>query len=324
MLSPSSLAQRFTQPFPTVAFCDATDERILRAGHSLLEHEIVRPLFIGEEVSIRERWGAMGFDSELCNVHDSSTSLFRKELAEYLFEKRRTKGLTQSEADLLAGNPLYCAGFLLSKGEVSATVAGSLSTTGEVIRSAIATVGLKQSVSMVSSFFLLQKNDSIYAFADCSVIPSPDSRQLSDIGFATAQNFSLITGLQPRVAFLSFSTKGSSRHSTLEHIIEAATIFEREHPEIASDGELQFDTAIIPEIAQRKAPESPVAGMANVLIFPDLNSGNIAYKVAERLGGFTAIGPVLQGLDRPFMDLSRGCSVADIELVACLGVLLSQ
>jgi phosphate acetyltransferase len=195
---------------------------------------------------------------------------------------------------------------------VDGTVAGNISTTGEVIKAGIKTVGLPLGIKTVSSFFIMILPESILFYADGAVIPSPTAEQLCDIAGMTASNARSIMNMEPRVAFLSFSTKGSAEHPDIIKVREAFALFTQTYPDILADGELQVDAALIPSIAQRKAPHSPIQGQANILIFPDLDAGNIAYKITERLANAKAIGPIVQGLQKPYCDLSRGCSVQDI------------
>jgi phosphate acetyltransferase len=218
-------------------------------------------------------------------------------------------------------DPLIFAGMMLVAGDANCCIAGAYSTTGSVLRAGISTIGLEEGSNIVSSFFLMLMPDGrVFAYADCGVVPDPSAAQLADIAGSTSSNFQKITGETPRVAFLSFSTKGSAEHPSVVKVREAAALFREKNPGIVSDGELQADAALIPRIAARKAPGSPLEGNSNVLIFPDLNSGNIAYKLTERLAGAQAFGPIIQGLARPFCDLSRGCSSSDIVNITAIAV----
>jgi phosphate acetyltransferase len=220
-------------------------------------------------------------------------------------------------------DPLQRAAVLLKLGAVDCAVAGSVATTAQVLRCGLRGVGLSPGVKLVSSFFLMEFPDRVLTYADCAVVPDPNPEQLAQIAVASAAGHQRLTGETPKVALLSFSTRGSAEHAHVAKVRAALDIARKLDPKLAIDGELQFDSAFVPEIGRLKAPDSKVAGQANVYVFPDLDAGNIAYKITERLGGANAIGPILQGLARPWMDLSRGCKTEDIVNTAVVASILS-
>jgi phosphate acetyltransferase len=316
----------------SITLPESKDARVLKAGLELLnEQSFKEVILIGNRkdisdsalasgVDLNPKYGRFVFSTEL---FPDLPELVSHHFAEYLKEK----GKTCNEETLVAQSQsaLAQAGELLFNSKTDVVVGGAVLTTAEVIRTAIATVGLQKGQRTVSGSFVLdrihQGREQLFVFADCGVVISPKVNQLVDIAFQSADTFVRLTGEKPKIAFLSFSTNGSAKDATIDKIQESLKIFREKYPDLDADGEIQFDAAIDSEIGLRKFPESKVAGSANVFIFPDLNSGNIGYKVAQRLGGFEAYGPILQGLAKPFSDLSRGATYQEIKASAYINYL---
>lgn len=306
-----------------VAFPDAEDERTLQAASFLLKESMAIPVLIGNQDKITAIANEKNIDLSDIEIHNPIESNYIQEFAELLTEKRKHKGMTIEKAMEIVTDPLYFAGLMLDTDKVKVVVGGNVSSTGDVMRAAIHTVGVQEGISIVSSFFIMNWPDKILCFADCAVNPDPNAQQLADIAITSAKNFASITGEEPKVAMLSFSTNGSAEHPLVEKVQEATKLVREKAPDIPTDGEMQLDAAIIPAIGERKFPGSTVAGKANVLVFPDLNSGNIGYKLTQRLAGAEATGPIVQGLKLPYCDLSRGCSADDMINVAAICSLMA-
>lgn len=318
------LLRRATERPRTVAFPDAEDLRTLDAVRILADRSICIPVLVGSVTAITSLAVREGRNLDGIRIIDPETAHDQHACSELLMARRGAKGMVADEAIARAKHPLFYAGWLVHAGQVDAAVAGSLSTTGDVVRAGLWTVGLAADCSTVSSYFLMALGDRTLLYTDAGVVPEPTIDQLVDIASAACDNYRAIINDQPRCAFLSFSTKGSASHPAAERMRTAAERFAAQHPDIPSDGELQADAAIVPAVAARKAPSSPLQGAANVLVFPDLNAGNIAYKLTERLAGATAVGPIIQGLAKPYCDLSRGCSVEDIVLVSAIASAMAR
>ncbi len=315
------LRQRAAQVGGTIVLPEADDPRVLAAAIALRELGIARPVLLGSTGAVLRELANEGVDPGAFEIVDPAHDERATHFAEALFERRRKKGLTQGEARVVARQPLQFGAAMVGHSIAHAMVAGAAHPTGDVIRAGLYQVGLAEGISVVSGSFLLvgESFDRPLLFADAAVLPTPDEDQLVAIGRSAAATFQALVERTPRIACLSFSTKGSADHPSARRMASVAQRLAQLGYQ--ADGELQLDAALVASVAARKAPDSAVAGHADVLLFPDLNAANIGYKLAERLGGLDAMGPILQGLRRPVFDLSRGCSAADIVNTAAIALL---
>ncbi len=303
---------------------EGNEERTLKAADIVIDEGIAQIILLGDKKQILSRAQKHELKNiekaEIINPLDHPN---KKKYVEMMVDIRKNKGLTSAEAESLIENPLYLATLMIKAGDADGEVAGAINSTGDVLRPAFQYVKTLPGISVVSgAFIMIIKNkelgeEGIFVFADCAVHPDPTESELAEIAVATAATTRAIAGFEPRIAMLSFSTMGSAKHPMVDKVVNATRIAREMSPDLQIDGDLQADAAIIEKIGQSKAPDSPIAGKANVLIFPNLECGNIAYKLVQRLADAEAIGPVLQGMAAPINDLSRGCSVNDIvNLVA--------
>jgi len=308
----------------TIVLPEGTEERTIKAADIILSEGLANIVLVGKEAEIKDlalKYNLSNIDK--AKIVDPATHEKREEYIETLMELRKKKGLTREQAEELMNDPLYVAAMMVKKGDADGEVAGADNATGDVLRPAFQIVKTKPGISVVSgAFFMILKDktfgeDGILVFADCAVHPNPTAEELAEIAVETGITTKAIGGFEPKIAILSFSTKGSAKHEMVDKVIKATEIAKQKAPDMMIDGELQADAAIIPTIGQKKAKGSEIAGQANVLVFPSLETGNITYKLVQRLAGAEAVGPVLQGMAAPINDLSRGCSVDDIvSLVA--------
>jgi len=296
---------------------EGNESRTLRASEIVLNQKLAQIILLGNPEEIYKAAEEIGVNIEGATIIDPKTDPKREVYADLMVEIRKSKGLTRETALELLNDPLYFAPLMIKNGDADGELAGAINATGDVLRPAFQYIKTLPGVSVVSGAFLMFVDphfghDGILVFADCAVMPDPDERQLAEIAVTTARTAKAIVGMDPRVAMLSFSTMGSAQHPLVDKMVNATRIAREMDPELKIDGEMQLDAALIPEVGRLKAPNSEVAGRANILVFPGLESANIGYKLVERLGKAEAVGPVLQGMAAPINDLSRGCSVSDI------------
>ncbi|MCH5160875.1 MAG: phosphate acetyltransferase [Clostridiales bacterium] len=311
----------------TIVLAEGEEPRVITAAAKIQKEGIAKVVLIGNPAVIAKKCADVKLDG--VKIIDIAT-VDKEPYAETLYELRKARGIDMDTARKLASDPLYFGVLMVKRGEADGMVAGSVNATGDVLRPALQIIKTAPGIKTVSSCFImvLDKNskygeNGVLVFGDCAVNPNPDAQQLADIAVASAGSAKAIAGISPKVALLSFSTKGSAKHELVDKVTAALEIVKANHPEIQVDGELQADAALVPTVAELKAPGSTVAGHANVLIFPDLQAGNIGYKLVQRLAGAEAIGPICQGFNKPVNDLSRGCSSEDVVNVVAMTALQS-
>ncbi|GAD12859.1 phosphate acetyltransferase [Geobacillus kaustophilus GBlys] len=297
-------------------FPEGTDDRILTAASRLATEQVLQPIVLGDEQAVRVKAAALGLPLEEVEIVTPRRYGGFDELVSAFVERRKGK-VTEETARELLFDENYFGTMLVYTGAADGLVSGAAHSTADTVRPALQIIKTKPGVRKTSGVFIMVRGDEKYVFADCAINIAPNSQDLAEIAVESAQTAKMF-GLKPRVALLSFSTKGSASSPETEKVVEAVRLAKEMAPDLILDGEFQFDAAFVPEVAKKKAPDSVIQGDANVFIFPSLEAGNIGYKIAQRLGGFEAVGPILQGLNKPVNDLSRGCSAEDAYKLALI------
>lgn len=322
------LIERAKSDVKTIVLPEGTDERVIKAAFMIKEQQVANVVLVGDEDEILKL--AKGLDLSGIKIEDPLKSDKTEEYSRIFYELRKSKGISLEQASEIMKNPLYFGVMMVKNGDADGMVAGAANSTADTLRPALQILKTAPGTKLVSAFFVMvvpdceYGKDGTFIYADCGLVENPDAEQLSEIAIASAKSFKTLVQEEPKVAMLSYSSYGSAKSELTEKVITATKLAKEKAPDVAIDGELQGDAALVPAIAKTKAPESNVAGKANVLIFPDLNCGNIVYKLTERLAKAEAYGPITQGIAKPVNDLSRGCSAEDIVGVVAITAIQAQ
>ncbi|MCK5683140.1 phosphate acetyltransferase [bacterium] len=321
------LVEKAKNELKTIAFPESLEERTLKAVKMLIDQKVLKPVLVGKKQDILveiDKYSIQKSDIQIVDTEDDKNLIY----AEQYYEMRKHKGMTLEKAQKIVKNPIFLSAFLVKNKVVDGYVCGAITSTGDTYKPALHIIKTKPGIKTAATYFIMIHSDKSFGddgvmiFADCALMPNPDSEQLADIAISVSDSAARLLGMEPRVAMLSFSTKGSASHPDVTKVKNALDMVAERRPDIDIDGPLQFDAALLESVGKKKCPDSKIAGKANIFIFPDLNSGNIGYKIAQRLGGASAIGPVTVGLNGSVNDLSRGCSVEDVFHVGVITALL--
>ncbi|MGE5372559.1 MAG: phosphate acetyltransferase [Solirubrobacterales bacterium] len=313
------------EKFKTIVLPEGTEERTLKAVEILIREKIANPILLADPAAAKAEAQKVGADITGAQIIDPAAAPFFEEFVQKFYEMRKDKGMTEEKARKLLVDPLYFGAMMVKEGKADGEVAGAINTTGDVLRPALQIIRTAPGITAVSGAFIMIVpncefgDEGLFVFADCAVTPNPTAEQMAEFAFSSAQTAKDLCGIkEPKVGMLSFSTKGSASHELVDKVVKATEIAKSRWPELPVDGEFQADAALVQKVGASKAPGSAIAGKCNVLVFPDLQAGNIGYKLVQRLAKAEAIGPILQGMAKPVNDLSRGCSVEDVVNVVAM------